>query len=236
MPDALRLEKATLIELQEDFTTSRSGGLEVTVQFNPETLHLTYSNNVSTRRSAGRKGHPSRMQFVGEDKASLDVDLVFDVTAPLPNGGGFINDVSDLTAQVKYFITPQSESGNVKPPFVPPALSFSWGSFHFNGVMKSLSETLEFFSNDGHPLRASIHFTMERQRANLSQGTNTPFGSSAAGTVPFESALAGTTIQQIADSLGQGSNWQAIAAANSIENPRILKPGQLVNVNIGVKL
>ena len=233
MPDALRLEKATLVELQEDFTTPKSGGLNVTVQFNPETLHLTYSNNISRNRNAGRKGSPSRMQFVGEDTASLSVELVFDITSTMPNSVGAVSDVSDLTSQVKYFITPQSQSRKQGPPYVPPALGFRWGAFHFEGIMKELNETLEFFSNDGHPLRASIHFSMQRQRSNQSQGTGTPFGTSTAGTVPYTSASAGETVQQIADSQGQGNNWQAIAAANGIENPRILRPGQLINVNVG---
>ena len=36
----------------------------------------------------------------------------------------------------------------------------------------------------------------------------------------------------IADSQGKGNNWQDIAAANGIENPRMLQPGQLLDMNV----
>jgi hypothetical protein len=39
-------------------------------------------------------------------------------------------------------------------------------------------------------------------------------------------------LQSIAAQAGMGDNWQAIASANGIENPRILAPGQLINLNV----
>ena len=41
-------------------------------------------------------------------------------------------------------------------------------------------------------------------------------------------------MQSIADSQGKGGNWQDIAAANNIENPRMLQPGQLLDMNASV--
>ena len=38
----------------------------------------------------------------------------------------------------------------------------------------------------------------------------------------------------MAASRGLGDNWQAIAAANGIENPRLLTPGQLINMNVSL--
>ena len=48
--------------------------------------------------------------------------------------------------------------------FVPPAVRFLWGSFQFDGLMDSLEESLEFFSNDGRPLRASMSLTLSQQK------------------------------------------------------------------------
>jgi hypothetical protein len=46
-------------------------------------------------------------------------------------------------------------------------------------------------------------------------------------------------MQGMAAGQGKGGNWQSIASANGIENPRMLAPGQLVDLqaglNIGVK-
>ena len=41
-------------------------------------------------------------------------------------------------------------------------------------------------------------------------------------------------MQNLADSQGKGDNWQDIAAANNIENPRSLAPGQLLDMNASV--
>ena len=43
-------------------------------------------------------------------------------------------------------------------------------------------------------------------------------------------AAAGASLQGMADVSGI-SDWQSIATANGIENPRLLAPGQLVNLN-----
>ena len=48
----------------------------------------------------------------------------------------------------------------------------------------------------------------------------------------FDLAPGGSTLQALASTLGKGTNWQAIAEANGIENPRILQPGQLIDINI----
>jgi nucleoid-associated protein YgaU len=39
-------------------------------------------------------------------------------------------------------------------------------------------------------------------------------------------------LQGLAASQGRGEQWQAIAAANGIENPRLLQPGQLIDMNV----
>jgi nucleoid-associated protein YgaU len=32
--------------------------------------------------------------------------------------------------------------------------------------------------------------------------------------------------------VGRGDDWQGIALANNIENPRLLEPGQLIDLNV----
>jgi hypothetical protein len=41
-------------------------------------------------------------------------------------------------------------------------------------------------------------------------------------------------LQGLAASQGLGDSWQSIAAANGIENPRLLQPGQLINMQVRV--
>jgi hypothetical protein len=46
MPESMPLAKAKLIELKDDWSGKNPDGLEVVVQFNPESLKVTYSNQV----------------------------------------------------------------------------------------------------------------------------------------------------------------------------------------------
>jgi hypothetical protein len=51
------------------------------------------------------------------------------------------------------------------------------------------------------------------------------------GTRPLAQAASGSTIQGMASGRGMGGNWQDIAAANGIENPRLLQPGRFIDLN-----
>ena len=82
----------------------------------------------------------------------------FDVTSLGPGE----DDVRRLTQRVAYFITPERIKAD-PPQYVPRAVRFLWGSFQFDGVMESLVETLELFSPEGKPLRASVGIVISRQ-------------------------------------------------------------------------
>ncbi len=238
MADSTRVEKAQLIELDAGFE-KKSGGQEVTVQFNPETLKVSFANQIQTPPGSGdQRGSPAR-QFVGAGTTKLTVQLWFDVNAPQPKGSNE-TDVRKLTQKVAYFITPTKTNDN-PPKYIPPAVRFVWGSFQFDGLMESLEESLEFFSSEGKPLRASVSINMSQQKITefVFRPTNTPPGATGRsgapiGTAPLVQAPAGSTMQGLAHNVGLGNNWQAIAAANGIENPRLLTPGQLIDLNAAV--
>jgi hypothetical protein len=56
-------------------------------------------------------------------------------------------------------------------------------------------------------------------------------GGAAPGTRPLTQAPAGSTLQGLAGSQGNGADWRAVADLNGIENPRRLEPGQLIDLN-----
>ena len=239
MSDAMKLEKAQLQELDANFAREINQDKRVTVQFNPETLKVSFANQIQTPSGSGdQRGTPAR-QFVGAGTTKLSVQLWFDVNAPQATGTNE-SDVRKLTQQVAYFITPAKTSDN-PPKYVPPAVRFIWGSFQFDGLMESMEESLEFWSGEGKPLRASVSINLSQQQitAFVFRPTTTPPGAagpsgSPVGTAPLTQAPAGSNMQGLADSAGVGNNWQAIASANGIENPRLLSPGQLIDLNAGV--
>jgi hypothetical protein len=111
-------------------------------------------------------------------------------------------------------------------------------------MMDSLEETLEFFSTDGKPLRASLVVSLSQQKItrffdpnNATAGsTATPPGAgpSPAGTRPLTASPAGASLQALADIHGPNVSWQSIASANGIENPRLLATGQLIDLNLSI--
>lgn len=247
MTDTLRIAKAELRELDPKGT--ETGKNRVTVQFNPETLKVSYANQVvppdtnsaSDGKSTDKRG-TSAIQFVGKGSTKLNVQLWFDATAAMPEGQARVDDVRELTRQVTYFITPIPDKTDPQK-FLPPGLRFLWGTFQFDGILESLEESLEFFSADGEPLRASVTISMTQQAIQFTirkdnRGKNAvssapagALGGAPVGTKPLTQARAGETLQGMAGEAGLGTDWRGIAEANGVENPRLLAPGQLIDLS-----
>jgi hypothetical protein len=236
MSTTTALVKAELQELDEKFENPINEERWTTVQFNPETLKVSFANQIATQSGAGDQNGPAPRQFVGAGTTKLTLQLWFDITGELPEGLPKVDDVRRLTQRVTYFITPKKISDNPLQ-FVPPAVRFSWGMFQFDGMMDSVEESLEFFSGDGRALRASMSLAMSQQRiteyAFGKAGSQSGAGALLPGTTPLTQARAGDSVQQLA--AGKGADWRAVATANGIENPRLLAPGQLLNMNAGVR-
>ena len=164
------------------------------VQFNPETLKVSYSNQLAAKddkQTAGQQSDgTSAAQFVGKGSTKLSLQLWFDITAPMPDNLPIENDVRMLTKKVTELM--KTEEDKNKGTFSTPKVCFEWGSFKFTGIIESLEESLEFFSENGVPLRASMS-----PKARIDRRL---------------------------------AHWQSIAAANGIENPRLLPPGQFIDL------
>jgi contractile injection system tube protein len=232
MPHPLKLEKAELRQLDATFQNEIRRETWVKVQFNPETLKVSFANQLKEPTGGGDQTGPAAKQYVGTGTTKLNLQLWFDVTAPVPEGLPAEKDVRKLTQKVAYFVTPQ-EQEQEKTLLVPPAVRFVWGSFQFDGIVESLEESLELFSPEGQPLRANLTLSLSQQRITKftfrdesSAGALRPLGTRALAQAPI-----GSTVQALAVDAGKGSEWQSIAAANGIENPRRLQPGQLIDLN-----
>lgn len=229
MPDPVRLEKAELRQLDAEFQSEIKQDTWTKVQFNPETMKVTYANTVKTPEGAGDQTGPAARQFVGAGTTKLSLQLWFDVTAPVPEGMAKETDVRKLTQKVAYYITPQEEGDQL----VPPAVRFIWGSFQFDGIMEGLEESLELFSPEGRPLRASMTLNLSQQRITkfVFRDARGPAAAPSAGSRPLAQAASGSSLQSLAAAAGKADDWQSIAAANGVENPRLLRPGQLIDLN-----
>lgn len=249
MVDASGLVKAELHELDERL--EQATGKKVVVQFNPESLKVAFANQIANQQQgAGDQQQASSRQFVGAGTTKLTLQLVFDVNAEFPQGQSPETDVRKLTQGVAYFITPKKVRVNNEDKYLPPGVRFLWGSFQFDGIMESLEESLEFFSPEGKPLRASVSFALSQQKitafvfrptqspppganrgARRSSDPSSAAPSAPPGTTPLAEAPQGASVQSMAASQGLEGSWKSIAAANGIENPRLLAAGQLIDLS-----
>lgn len=223
----LKIERAELIELQDDFKDVAAGGQKVPVQFNPETLKLTYSNQVQSQNNAsagGGQGHrgaanqsqSTARQFVGQGTTKLALTLWFDVSAAT-DAKFAVNDVRRLTAKVLYFMKPREpKSGaGTAGQLVPPGVRFQWGTFLFDGIVEGIEESVELFSPKGNALRASLALNLVQQNIVIPKfgaGADSP-GGGQPGTRPLAGAVGGQPLQQLAG--GGGNDVGGIAGAAS---------------------
>jgi phage tail-like protein len=132
--------RAQLRELDASFEREINRSRWVTVQINPHELRTSFSHEL---------GPTTR----------LDLRLAFDVDAPAPGGRRAPDDVRRLTERVAYFATPRAVRGATT---TRPAVRLVWGTFQFDGHVEALEETLEAFSADGRPLRATLALSLVR--------------------------------------------------------------------------
>ena len=241
MADISGLVKAELHELDEKL--EKATGKKVVVQFNPESLKVAIANQIANQQQgAGDQQQASSRQFVGAGTTRLSLQLYFDVNAEFAQGQTPEQDVRKLTQGVAFFITPKKVRVNNADKYLPPGVRFLWGSFQFDGFMDSMDETLEFFSPEGIPQRATVSIALSQQRITeftFNPTTGKPDGGSGApgqappvGSTPLTEAPAGSNLQTLAGS----ADWRQIAQANQIENPRLLQPGQLIDLSATMRL
>ncbi|MEY2925756.1 MAG: hypothetical protein RL367_233 [Pseudomonadota bacterium] len=241
------LGRARLVELDDKLTNPlpEGKGKDIEVQFNPDSLKVTFANQLAqpgpTDQSAGTAG----VQFVGAGTTKLALTLWFDVTA---REGDPVDDVRRLTKDVIFFITPKDDGKGKKAKHIAPGARFIWGSFIFDGMVEGVEETLEFFSPEGKPLRASISLTMSQQKILVSKLAGADNKPTAVGEHKFTSAKQGTSLHYMVEdekpgsgsgaggsggaSKSPSSGWQGVAAGNGIEDPLRLTAGAMINLDL----
>lgn len=275
---------ARVTEWDIDKRAAVPGGVDLLVDFDPKSLSLTHTPSGPTQGSAptssGTYSQAPTQQT--SSTSSLSFELTFDTSR---DGSS----VQAKTDQLVLLTRPREASSN------SPArreLRFSWGSFLFYGTVTSLSQTIDFFSESGVPLRADVRLTLAAiEPANpasasdgsggfggaigasasigASVGASASFGASAGvsggisggiglsggasiglgvgaavnasigasagvGTTPLTLSASGESLQSI--SARTGASWKVVAAANGIDNPRMLEPGTVLDASARVEM
>ena len=214
------------------------GALPVPVQFNPTSLRLSVSNQSESGQALGVRTR----QHLAAGATKLTMQLVFDTadegTTERPVS------VRGKTRLVAQFLEPVKQGTKDAPPRV----RFQWGDFIFDGIMDSATEDIDFFAENGTPLRAKVDVTITGQRTKdlkLQSGpgasqpdeppsplrpVNAGPGTSGAASQPNRTATAKGGESAAAFVQRQGLDpaaWRAIA--NQIDDPLSLPAGLAIN-------
>ncbi len=174
------LARARLIPIpagEEEPTWLIGGGSEseLLLDFNPNTLVISLKRKPDTMW----KFLGLRVQFVGPMAGSLSFEAIFDTTRPRPEDGpGAVTaemlDVRRKTRRLYEMLSAVADESKSETSFfglfesgeASRRVRFLWGTIVFDGILESLSETLEFFSPEGVPLRAKVAIKLREQVYN----------------------------------------------------------------------
>lgn len=144
--------RATLTKVKSGKVSTDQADI-IPVHFNPVSLQYSIENTRSDQGGQGGSQDQTnkKTQYTTQSKGKLTMDLVFDTTH---NG----DNVRGYTQKVAKLMDPSAGENNS-----PPVFQFGWGLYTFTGLLDSYKETIDFFSADGVPLRATVNITMSSQ-------------------------------------------------------------------------
>jgi hypothetical protein len=206
----------------------KNSSKRIKTHFNPATLEITITTQLGPTKDKKKGGG----QVVNEGTSKLSVQLIYDTTDTMTN-------VCDQTVEIARLLGEQG-----KPP---PQVTFDWGAFQFTGIVDSYKETLDFFSDQGVPLRSTVAITMKKdedlysrgaagentQKKNAGRWSGGPGGGDGAAQVNAPSA--GGSATTTATQAGAPGAGRAIAAQNGEESMRFLRSPTLT-IDASVKL
>jgi hypothetical protein len=197
-------------KIERAFFQVEGSGNRIEVHFNPESLQYTITNNLKNQGGGNKT-----KQYVSDSTGKLTLDLIFDNT-----GSG--EDIRLKTVQIAKFMEPAG-SGTEK---APPVVNFEWGLYKFSGMVESYKETIDYFSANGVPLRASVNLTLSSQdrvfeggSAAKNAGTAGSAGSPSTA-IPAATPPGGKGTLDLAIKAGNPGAAKNIASVNGIENMR----------------
>jgi hypothetical protein len=192
--------------------------IEIHCHFNPEQFTISKSNDWAEPKTVGDL--QSQFQFNQEGLRSISgLTLWFDTYEQNQA-------VTTVTDKLRNLMTPSvKEPGGDK--LRPPHVRFLWGRLpSFTAVIRSISEEYKLFFTDGRPARSKVTLTLTEVPPRK-KGQNPT--SRAAGARRMYMVQMGDSLDWIAyTELGDSTSWRILADANGLDDPRRLRPGQML--------
>jgi hypothetical protein len=217
--DASSITRAYLVKSEDEANESA----RVLFDFNPLTLSYSLEASQQQQNTPNKTG---QTQSVSQFSAKLNFDAIFDNT-------DVGEDVRNTTSRVANFLRPAPPADGATQDSgasAPALVLFHWGAFRFQGVLNQYKETIDFFSKEGVPLRATLSLGLTEQGPKLPDDPHAPTANTGGALVPtgaLDSALA------VATRGGNPAAARALASANNLESLRSAPPSASLAVNVG---
>lgn len=212
------IERAKLFTVSGPIDSPERGSTEVSVMFNPTTLKVTLANSLKENE---RGGNSRAAQYVDKSSSSLSVELIFDSSLDIDQGTvseagklkeiDISRDVRKYTGAIANEFMKQADVGD--EDVEPKRCMFVWGTFVFVGIMESFDETLDFFSWEGTPLRATVSIKMTESRFQ--------FTSAAAKEASRNTPTLGANSDTPHKAARAPKEWRDTSMFNGVESPRM---------------
>ena len=211
----------------EKLTIFPENGGPIQALFNPERYTVTKSVQLAELAIPGLDAPV--VQYVRGQNEKVTMELFFDTT-----DFGMVDPVTDVRTLTGPVYRLLKIDGNLH---APPRVQLAWGtggqltsygaSISPWLILESVSEEFSLFSPGGVPVRAKLNVSFREAWTISQQLQVTPRHSSDRTTL--HRVVRGGTLAQIAYAqFSDPTQWRLIADANSLDNPRLLAPGQIL--------
>jgi hypothetical protein len=201
-------------------------GEDFSVLFNPTEYTIDDASRWSDQEKMAQK---PELHYTGGDRKKLSMELFFDTYESK-------TDVRKHTGKIAKLLIPNAV-GN-KEPHRPPKVTLSWGKeasdvtckdFPFTCVLESLKQQFILFLSDGTPVRAKlsvsfVQFTLPEGELKRQEGHSADH--TKIYIVKIRDTVSGIARLFYKDP----RQWRYIARENDIEDPKKLKPGQVLTI------
>ena len=210
-----QLKKATITVLD-----GADKGKVITVLFNPTEYSFERTNSYKAAAIPGL-GSPL-LQFVNGECDQLSMELFLDEYTDPKGPTSLLQPEKDPVAKRLKDISKLLLID--RDLHAPPPVRFNWGPMEFSAVIEKLGRKVTMFHPDGSPARATLSVTFKEYRT-LRQQLEDPRRESADKT-KRRVVVSGETLWWIAArEYDDPKGWTRIAAANDLDDPRDIAPG-----------
>lgn len=195
-------------------------GRPIVTLFNP--TQLTINKTVNWKEVPTAERDQPIKQFTSGNPSVLTMDLFFDTYEQ-----GL--DVRLFTKQVSTLTTIEQHGELHRPPIC----HLVWGlaGVFFQGVLEGLQQRFTLFHPNGLPARATLTCTFKEWRSEYELVRLMNLQS--ADVAKTRTVRRGDTLSSIAaEEYNDAGLWRPLAEANRIDNPRTLRPGQVLVIPV----